>query len=405
MPIGSKVKGSQLADWQIQLMEGLVSHGFRITSSGGDGASVERDCQRRTASASKLIEVRIKHPDPDYPDIVIQLWDLDGNIWVVIQDAKHGRKTFRNNAFSGARTMTLGNFLVFFRLIHTLGMKPKTPLYRRDFINSDRMDDPAAGRFFSADFLEQAAEDLAENLGLIVYLLVFGDFIDAWQSRTLGHHERAKIVIRTHLFLQTWRMFLAKAGYPEAPHFILKEAFDIAQILINGLLGLIIIHRDHLGDHPCPLLPWFNASEPNEHCFSGMRDITADFTMQQAILIVPKLRVKMQASVRVPKNQSDFKKQASGYCHTYYSSENIDYDLLSQFPTDVELSTAYGIAGQENECLWSLLGIHPARIKSAPARGLAPAPPPDPAFEHLYLQDENAEPEPERRRRQRSYKE
>ncbi|KAJ7889679.1 hypothetical protein B0H13DRAFT_2532168 [Mycena leptocephala] len=189
MPIGSKVKGSQLADWQIQLMEGLVSHGFRITSSGRDGASVERDCQRRTVSASKLIEVRIKHPDPDYPDIVIQLWDLDGNIWVVIQDAKHGRKTFRKNAFSGARTMTLGNFLVFFRLIHTLGMKPKTPLYRRDFINSDRMDDPAAARFFSADFLEQAAQDPAENLGLVVYLLVFGDFIDAWQSRTLSHHE------------------------------------------------------------------------------------------------------------------------------------------------------------------------------------------------------------------------
>jgi hypothetical protein len=127
-----------------------------------------------------------------------------------------------------------------------------------------------------------------------------------------------------------------------------------------------------------------------------MRDITADFTMQQAILIVPKLRAKMQASVRVRKNQSDFKKQASGYCHTYYPSENIDYNLLSQFPTDVELSTAYEIAGQENERLWSLLGIHPAaRIQSAPARGLAPAPPPDPAFEDLYLQeDDDAEPEP-----------
>ncbi|KAJ6545247.1 hypothetical protein B0H19DRAFT_1075591 [Mycena capillaripes] len=341
LPIGSKVKGPQLADWQIQLMEGLVSRGFRITSSGGDGASVERDCQRRTASASKLVETRIKHPDPEYPDIVIQLWDLNGNIWVVIQDAKHGRKTFRNNAFSGAHTMTLGNFLVFFEQIHTLGMKPKTPLYRRDFINSDRMDDPAAARFFSADFLEQAAEDPAANLGLVVYLLVFGDLIDAWQSRTLSQHERAKIVIRTHLFLQTWRMFLTKAGYPEARHFISKEAFDIAQILINGLLGLIIIHRDHL------------------------------------------------ASVRVPKKKSDFKKQASGYCHTYYSSEAIDYDLLNKYPTDIELSAAYEMASQENECLWSLLGIYPARIQGAPPRGLAQAPSPDPAFEHLYLQEDD----------------
>ncbi|KAJ7255123.1 hypothetical protein B0H12DRAFT_1071051 [Mycena haematopus] len=389
MPIGSKVKGPQLADWQIRLLKGLVSHGFRFTSSGGDGASVERDCQRRSAAAGKLVEISIQHPDPDYADIKVQLSDLDGNIWAVIQDAKHGRKTFRNNVFSGARTLTLGNFVVFYEHIHTLGIKPNTPLYRRDFIKSDRMDDPAAARFFSAAFLEQAAEDPGENLGLVVYLLVFGDFIDAWQSRTLSHHERAKIVIRTHLFLQTWRMFLDKAGYPEARHFISKEAFDIAQILINGLLGLIIIHRDYLGAQPCPLLPWFNASEPNEHCFSGMRDITADFTMQQAILIVPKLRAKMQASVRIPKNQSDFKKQASGYCHTYYSAQNIDYDLLSRYPSDIELSAAYEMAGQENECLWSLLGIHPARIKSAPTRGLMAPPPPDPAFEHLYLQEDN----------------
>jgi hypothetical protein len=74
--------------------------------------------------------------------------------------------------------------VVFFALIRTLGMKPTTPLYRRDFIKSDRMDDSAAARFFSADFLAQAAEDPTENLGLVVYLLVFGDFIDAWQSRT-----------------------------------------------------------------------------------------------------------------------------------------------------------------------------------------------------------------------------
>ncbi|KAJ7160844.1 hypothetical protein C8R46DRAFT_862810, partial [Mycena filopes] len=176
------------------------------------------------------------------------------------------------------------------------------------------------------------------------------------------HRKCAKIAIRTHLFLETWWLFLAKAGYSEARHFISKEAFDIAQILLNGLLGLIIIHRDHLGAHLCPLLPWFNASEPNEHCFSGMRDINADFSMQQAILNIPKLHAKMQASVRVPKNQSDFKKQASGYCHTYYSSENVDYNLLSQYPTDIELSAAYEMASQENECLWSLLGIHPGRI-------------------------------------------
>ncbi|KAJ6530898.1 hypothetical protein B0H10DRAFT_1967805 [Mycena sp. CBHHK59/15] len=100
MPIGSKVKGAQLAEWQLALMNGLISLGFRISSSGGDGASVERECQRLTAAASKVVEYRIKHPDPDYPDIIVTVWELNGNVWCEFQDAKHGRK-IRNNASSG----------------------------------------------------------------------------------------------------------------------------------------------------------------------------------------------------------------------------------------------------------------------------------------------------------------
>ncbi|KAJ6622832.1 hypothetical protein B0H10DRAFT_2214142 [Mycena sp. CBHHK59/15] len=394
MPIGSKVKGPQLSEWQLLLMNGLISRGFRITSSGGDGVSVERDCQCRTGAASKLMEYCIKHPDPGYPDIVVVIWELNGNIWVEWNDAKHGRKTFRNNAFSGACALILGNFVVFFAQVFTLAMKPNSPMYPRDLKAHSRMDDPAAARLFSADTLEQASEDPINNLGLVVYLLVFGDLIDAYQSRTLSHHERAKIVICTHLFLQTWRMYLKKAGYSEARHFISKEAFSIAEILINGLLALIIIHRDHLGDHPCPLLPWLHASEPNEHCFSGFRDISEDFTMQEAILIVPKLHAKMQAAVRVRLNQSDFKKQVSGYCHMYFTSEDIDFALLGQYPTDVELSTAYQIAVEENNCLWSLLGIHPDQIQSAPTPGLVPQPSPDPDFESLYLDEDSVESSP-----------
>ncbi|KAJ7500733.1 hypothetical protein B0H11DRAFT_2225129 [Mycena galericulata] len=388
MPIESKVKGPQLAEWQLLLMKGLISRGFRVTSSGGDGAAVERDCHRRLAGASKRVEFRIKHPDPNRADIVVDLWDLDGNIWTIIQDSKHGRKTFRNNAASGARGLILGNFSVYFEQMYTLAMQPGSPMYQRDWKKRDRMDDRAAARLFSADTLQQAAEDPANNLGLVVYLFVFGDFIDAYQSRTLSHHERAKIAIRTQLFLNTWRSYLKKAGYSEARHFISKEAFDISQILVNGLLGLIVIHRDHLGDHPCPLLPWFNASEPNEHTFSGIRDVSEDFTLQEAILIVPKLRPKLEAAVRTLLKSTDFKKQASGYSHTYFTAEDVDFALLGQMPTDSDFSTAYAIADEENNCLWSLLGIHPSEIETAPTPGLVAQPCPDPDFEGLYMSED-----------------
>ncbi|KAJ7176665.1 hypothetical protein C8R46DRAFT_889360 [Mycena filopes] len=369
MAIESKVKGPQLAEWQLRLMKGLIAHGFRITASGGDGAAVERDCQRRLAAASKAREFRIKHPDPDYPDVIVELWELDGNVWVIFQDAKHGRKTFRNNAASGARGLVLANFVIYFEQMYTLAMQSDSPMYPRDWRNRDRMDDPAAARLSSADTLEQVAQDPAKNLGLVVYLFIFGDLIDAYQSRTISHHERAKIAIRTRLFLHTWRLYLRKAGYSEARHFISKEAFDIFEIL------------------------------PNEHAFSGFRDISEDFTLQEAILIVPKLRAKMQAAVLTALKSSDFKKQASGYSHTYFTKDDIDFGLLSQYPTDLELSAAYEIAAEENNCLWSLLGIHPMDIANAPDPGqsLIAQPAPDPDFKDLYLHEDDETVEEEER--------
>ncbi|KAJ7165277.1 hypothetical protein C8R46DRAFT_1277431 [Mycena filopes] len=371
--------------------KGLIAHGFRITASGGDGAAVERDCQRRLTAASKAREFRIKHPDPDYPDIIVELWELDGNVWVIFQDAKHGRKTFRNNAASGARGLVLGNFVVYFEQMYTLAMQPNSPMYPRDWRNRDRMDDPAAARLSSADTLEQVAQDPTKNLGLVVYLFVFGDLIDAYQSRTISHHERAKIAIQTRLFLHTWCLYLRKAGYSEARHFISKEAVDIFEILVNGILGLIVVHRDHLGGNSCPLLPWFIATEPNEHAFSGFRDVSEDFTLQEAILIVPKLRAKMQAAVLTVLKSTDFKKQASGYSHTYFTKDDIDFGLLSQYPTDLELSAAYEIAAEENNCLWSLLGIHPMDIANAPnpGRSFITQPAPDPDFKDLYLNEDD----------------
>ncbi|KAJ7677295.1 hypothetical protein B0H14DRAFT_3684172 [Mycena olivaceomarginata] len=255
MPIGPKVKGTQLAEWQLALMRGLIHRGFRVTSSGGDGASVERECQRLTAVASKLIEYRIKHPDPDYPDIIVTVWELNGNVWVEIQDAKHGW------------TKELS--------------KQRVPVY-------------------SLPILLRKQHKSSKKIRAC-----FGDFIDAYQSPTLSHHERAKIAIRTYLFLHTWCSFLQKAGYPESRDFITKEAFAISEIL------------------------------------------------------------------------------------------DINFALLGQYPTDVELSLAYKIATEENDCLWTLLGIHPNQIKATPVPSLVPQPTPDPVFEHLYLNKDDLAGQPD----------
>ncbi|KAJ7197465.1 hypothetical protein GGX14DRAFT_574247 [Mycena pura] len=393
--IGNKVKGKQLAVWQLELMRGLISHGFRVAGSGGDGASVERECQRLTLDAGTKVEHRIKHPDPEseLPEIVVSLASLDGNIWAEFQDSKHGRKTFRNGASSGAKAFILGNHLVYFEQIYDLAYAEDyfSPLYPRDVKeNRDRQDDRAAARLFSGAMVEQAAEDPDKYLGLVVYLVVFGDMIDAYQSRTASHVERAKMIIRAHLFLETWRLFLAKAGYSESRHFISKEAYAISKILINGLLGLQIIHRDHLGDRKMPFLPWLYSSEPNEHTFAAFRLHSPDFTFQQALLMIPKIRTYMQSSVRSPIDPATFKESANGYCLTYFAADDVDLSLLCQQPLDVSYSTAYRAADEENTCLWTLLGVHPAALRAAPSpTSITPSPQPDSDLQHLYMTEDD----------------
>ncbi len=270
-------------------MKGLISQGLRIVSNASDGATVEWDCQRCLAAAGQENwEYLIQPPAPDYSLISVPLLSLDGNIFVNIQDSKHGLKTFRNNIFTGARVITLGNFLVYYEQIHDIAVDKSGPLYECDVIKYDKQDDNAASHLFSSELLRHASQNPKHNLGIVVYTFVFGEFIDAYQSRTMSHKERAKICIRTLLFLETWRNFLKKQGYSQARYFISSEAYDIAKTLATGLLGVIVIYRDHL-PRPVPLLTWKLCSDGNERTFSGMRGIIPDFSVVQAIIMALKL--------------------------------------------------------------------------------------------------------------------
>ncbi|KAJ7187522.1 hypothetical protein GGX14DRAFT_409126 [Mycena pura] len=57
-----------------------------------------------------------------------------------------------------------------------------------------------------------------------------------------------------------WRLYIESCpDYWTSRHFVSRECFDILDFLVNGLIGLIIIHRDY---YPTvPLLPWLHSSE------------------------------------------------------------------------------------------------------------------------------------------------
>ena len=78
--------------------------------------------------------------------------------------------------------------------------------------------------------------------------------------------KHLKLVLCAWYFLDAWTTFLENAGYKHSQYFLSWEAIDIAQIIIEGYIALLVIHCDHV--HAIfPLLPWLHSMEACKHAF------------------------------------------------------------------------------------------------------------------------------------------
>ncbi|KJA28106.1 hypothetical protein HYPSUDRAFT_93316, partial [Hypholoma sublateritium FD-334 SS-4] len=229
----------------------------------------------------------------------------------------------------------------------------------RDVKKLDRQDDRAAARLFSASTLEFIIQHNSTNLGLIAYLFVFGEMVDAYQNRKMSHLERIKLLLRAKFFKEIWKSFLKEAGYSTCRHFISKEADDIMDIVIDGYLGLVYIHRDTLIIR-FPLLPWMHGTEPNEHSFGFLRIMIPDFTMLDVLRAIPKLRVRLMAACKQKNSKVNLQRSAAGYTHTYSDGDDADLHFLSIFPSDAKISSTAKDAYEEAVMIWEILGYYPS---------------------------------------------
>ncbi len=347
------------------ILNGLSDRGIHVASYSCDGTEAERSVQRSVISkAESRFVYTIKHPMPGFDDFTLKMARINGRLITMIQDSKHAAKTYRNNLFSGARVLVLGNHVALYQHIRDLALDADGPLYMRDVEKVDRQDDNAASRLFSSASLDHSSSQYPHRKGILVYLFVFGELIDAYQNRHISHRERIKMALRAWFFLQSWRHFLAAAGYPESRYFISREAADISRILIEGRGGLILIYRDHTDGVRYPLLPWLHSTEVCEHLFGECRKLIKDFTYLDFIFMVPRLSILERTAMKFMQT-TDSKARASGYAHTYFDHDNVDIALLSVFPSDEEVQVAAQKAWQEVENLMELLGIMTADLPAA----------------------------------------
>ncbi|KAI0363681.1 hypothetical protein BV20DRAFT_957785 [Pilatotrama ljubarskyi] len=326
--IPNSLSVSDLHNMAMQVLNGLLERGIPVRSYACDGTETERALQRRLlAEADRRITYTIPPPpgSPAQP-LVVSITVYHGHPIVMIQDSKHALKTFRNNLFSGARLLVMGNDVAMYSFARLLATGDHSPLYLRDIEKVDRQDDNAATRLFSANALEYLTVHHPDRVTQIVYLFVMGEVVDAYQNRHIPHVERVKMVLRTRYFLDIWRAYLKAAQYPEARHFISREAADITRILIDGLIGLIVIK---------------------------------DFTYLDFLYLVPKLHALLRSLIKLS-HTSDPRARAAGYAHTYFDTDDADLATLARFPTDAEIHQAAKDAWEEAESIFALLGVAPS---------------------------------------------
>ena len=340
------------------VIDGLKNHGVNVVSYSCDGTQVERSVQDLlVARATNWVSHILPDPKDDCRhEIRIPMYCLSPV--VMVQDSKHAAKTMRNNLFSGARALVLGNHLAMYSYVRDMAFStlPGCPLYHRDVEKLDWQDDNAATRLFSAAALDFIVNQFPDRLGLIVYLFVMGEVVDAYQSRTITHLERIRMVLRCRYFLRLWKRFFNAAGYTESRHYISREADDILDTLIDGLIGLIYIYRDHLAGQRYPLLPWLHSTEICEHVFAECWKLVKDFTHLNFLYMIPRLRVLVRAASLFSKG-TDPKARAMGYSHSYLDPENARIESLTTYPTDGEIVLVVGEAWDEAVTLLGLLGI------------------------------------------------
>ncbi|KAJ8074348.1 hypothetical protein PM082_012661 [Marasmius tenuissimus] len=368
----------------MEIIRGLIQEGVNVVSYACDGTEVERGVQRRIISqADRVVDYTISSPYEGGKDVAVKFAIIHDQPVTVIQDSKHALKTFRSNIFSGARLLCFGNYVAVYEFVREVAHEDRSPIYIRDVERLDRQDDAAATRLFSADMLEYVSDAHPEHILLIVLLFVLGDFIDAFQNRRISHHERVRMVLRARYFIDYWETFLSVSGYDKR-YCLSREALDIARILIEGYLALIVIHRDYqnTSNNILPLIPWLHSSEPDEHAFGDTRALIGDdFDFLDFIYGVPKVRLQMGAAVRRG-NSSNPKARAAGYHHTYFDLTGIDLVVLGTYPTHEEIDDIARQALGDVESCVRLLGMSTQQFQWA-RRNLSMLKPSLPSFAAL----------------------
>ncbi|KAL4259870.1 hypothetical protein AB1N83_010672 [Pleurotus pulmonarius] len=325
LPISESNTAASLEQVEEKLLRLLLINSptpINIISLGSDGTVIERNARRLLVDSgfAKVEYTKIPHPEPREHPLKVEILVIGKHRLAIIQDSKHFRKTCRNNLFTGAKQLILGNQLIYYQQVRSMVYdQDHSPLYVRDVDKLDHQDDRAAARLFSAANIEHAIN--SGHAGLAIFLFVFGEACDAYQSRTINHTERIRMVLLAYFFKTLWKSCLAENGYSPTRHYLSHEADDILDIMM-----------------------------------------------------IPKLNVRLMAACQRKVDASDMRRGGAGYAHTHFDGSGADLESLACFPSQETFEHIAGIAWTEANTIWEVLGYFRG---SSPTSSLPLVPIPD----------------------------
>ncbi|KZV87329.1 hypothetical protein EXIGLDRAFT_620792 [Exidia glandulosa HHB12029] len=371
VPVGSSTNGEMLLEMHHNVYAATRTAGARVLTYSCDGTAVELTTQELWAnSASSTKTYTFRHPVHGQPDIVISIPVHDGFPVLNMQDNKHFWKDCRMAVHSGARFLVLGAYTITYSQLRILADAENSPLQIRDVERTDKMDDYAAARMFSAATLEFVVVHFPRWRGLIVYLFVVGDLVDAYQCRGMNNSDRLVIAFRSMFFFQFWRGFIDKAGYSSS-YCLAPETMKIGLVVCNSLAGLILGHRDSRRNPSLPLAPWLHSTEGNEHTYGVSREENPNFTLWDFLMLMSKMPLLLEGEFsRQQRALPRAKTTGSGYNHTYFDSRDLDLHVAADCPTDDKIPSLITRGYDQAVSLLAAVGLVAADLTDGRSGGL-----------------------------------
>ncbi len=118
-----------------KILKGLMEKNIWVLSYACDGTETEHSTSKQLAGkADSYREYTIASDSTDAgsTDIKFKIPLFNGKPTVFVQDSKHSLKTFRNNLFSGARLLVLGDSVAFYEMVREMGFDTNSPIFHRD---------------------------------------------------------------------------------------------------------------------------------------------------------------------------------------------------------------------------------------------------------------------------------